>query len=202
MPGVAFPQWVPGTAVPHLPDQERTAPGLRYYAPLRPPVTHLGVVRCSSLPRYLGRASVLCPLLPGSWARRTPPRHAGSLHLAGRHSYPDMSQGDHWLSQVPSHPCESMPRSQTPVVSWTLALASPGLLPSGHCTPSAFPSLHREDILWTTTIHISGLHHAACFLVPSSFVRPLLGVHVECTTDLLAGLCSGGICPLRCAPTG
>jgi hypothetical protein len=32
-----------------------------------------------------------------------------------------------------------MPRSQTPVVSHTLALTCLGLLPSGRWTPSAFP---------------------------------------------------------------
>jgi hypothetical protein len=50
-----------------------------------------------------------------------------------------------------------------------------------------------RNILWTTTIHISGLHHAAYILVPSSFVLPLLGVHVDFTPDLLARLWSGGI---------
>src|SRR5205823_1440502 len=59
-----------------------------------------------------------------------------------------------------------------------------------------------RTILLTTTIHISGLHHAACILVPSSFVLPLLGVHVDFTADLLARLWSGGICSSRCAPTG
>ena len=43
-------------------------------------------------------------------------------------------------------------------------------------------------ILVSTTIFFSGLHHAACLLAPSSSVRPLLGVHVEFTTDLLAEL--------------
>ena len=87
-----------------------------------------------------------------------------------------------------------MPRSQTPVVSWTLALAPPGLLPSGHCTPSAFPRCCWRHSLWTTTLPISGLHHAAYILVPSSFVRPWLGVHVDVTPALLARLCSGGTC--------
>jgi len=101
--------------------------------------------------------------------------------------------------KFPSHPSECMPRSQTPVVSCTLALSRPGLLPSGHCTPSAFPRCRLRNILWTTTIHISGLHHAAYILVPSSFVLPLLGVHVDFTPDLLARLWSGGICtsPVR-----
>ena len=41
-------------------------------------------------------------------------------------------------------------------------------------------------ILLSTTLPISGLNDAACILVPSSFVRPLLGVHVDGTSDLLA----------------
>ena len=43
--------------------------------------------------------------------------------------------------KFPSSPCEDMPRSQTPVVSCALAIAHPGLLPSGACKPSAFPSV-------------------------------------------------------------
>src|SRR5205823_1590294 len=43
------------------------------------------------------------------------------------------------------------------------------------------------DFLSTaTTIHISGLNHAACILAHSSFVLPLLGWHVEFAPDLLA----------------
>jgi hypothetical protein len=44
------------------------------------------------------------------------------------------------------------------------------------------------------TIPSAGLNDAACLLAPSSSVRPLLGVHVEGTADLLARLCSGGTC--------
>jgi hypothetical protein len=52
-----------------------------------------------------------------------------------------------------------------------------------------FPlDLALRDILLSTTIRISGLHHAACTLVPSSSILPLLGVHVEFATDLLARL--------------
>jgi hypothetical protein len=59
-------QWGPGTAVPHLPDQERTAPRLRYYAPLRLPRAHLGGVRGSlSCPDALGHASG-CVALAGA----------------------------------------------------------------------------------------------------------------------------------------
>jgi hypothetical protein len=45
-----------------------------------------------------------------------------------------------------------------------------------------------RDILSSTTLLISGLDHTACLLVPSSSVRPLLGVHVDVTSDLLARL--------------
>jgi len=40
----------------------------------------------------------------------------------------------------PRDPCVCMPRSPTPVVSGARAVPHPGLLPSGACTPSAFPS--------------------------------------------------------------
>ena len=50
------------------------------------------------------------------------------------------------------------------------------------------PLYIMRDILVSTMIKISGLHHAACILDPSSFVLPLLGLHVEFTTDLLAKL--------------
>ncbi len=50
-----------------------------------------------------------------------------------------------------SDPSAAMPRSQTPVVSWALALAHPGLLPSGACKPSVFPSIPRRVIRWSTT---------------------------------------------------
>ena len=74
-----------------------------------------------------------------------------------------------------------------------------GVLGTRHCAPrtAAFRPLETvgfplhtalRDILLSTTILISGLNHAACLLVPSSSVLPLLGVHVEVTTDLLARL--------------
>src|SRR5713101_4092815 len=46
--------------------------------------------------------------------------------------------------KFPSYPYGCMPRSQTPVVSSTLAIPRLGLLPSGACTPSAFPSIPLE----------------------------------------------------------
>jgi hypothetical protein len=49
--------------------------------------------------------------------------------------------------KFPGFPFEYMPRSSTPVVSWTLALAHPGLLPSVKIRTSAFPSYFLTVIL-------------------------------------------------------
>jgi hypothetical protein len=90
--------WVPGTSVPHLPDQERTAPSLRYYAPLRLPLAHRGGVRCSlSFPDPLDRVSgfvslglarLMCEADASSPRRESSPRRSALLHLR-------CPQGDH-----------------------------------------------------------------------------------------------------------
>jgi len=85
-----------------------------------------------------------------------------------------------------------MPRSQTPVVSCALASVARRIVAFRRLQPVGFDLDTAEAILLTTTIHISGLNHAACLLAHSSFVLPLLGWHVEFVTDLLARLSSGG----------
>jgi hypothetical protein len=90
--------------------------------------------------------------------------------------------------KFPSDPSDDMPRSQTPVVSWALALACLGLQPSGACKPSAFPALLQRVSSRTTTIPISGLYHAAYHLAPPSSAPPLLAKHVGFATDRLARL--------------
>jgi hypothetical protein len=59
-----------------------------------------------------------------------------------------------------------------------------------------------RNILLSTTILLSGLHHAACPLMPSSSILPWLGVHVEVTTDCWRGVSRGGLAPCQLAPTG
>ena len=93
--------------------------------------------------------------------------------------------------KFPSSPSEDMPRSQTPVVSCTLAIARPGLLPSSHWKPSA-------------------PHNATHFGAPSRGLSPRYtrlrtapyGEARRVATDLLARLSSGRTCTLGCAPTG
>ena len=81
-----------------------------------------------------------------------------------------------------------MPRSQTPVVSCALACIARRIVAFRCLQTVGFCRDPAAAILLTTTLHISGLNDAACLLAPSSFVRPLLGWHVEFAPDRLARL--------------
>jgi hypothetical protein len=66
-------------------------------------------------------------------------------------------------------------------------LSAPGTAAFRPLETVGFPlTTDLRDILVSTTIPFSGLHHAACILVPSSSALPLLGLHVEFASDLLA----------------
>jgi hypothetical protein len=100
-----------------------------------------------------------------------------------------------WLDQEttgppksPDYPFECMPRSSTPVVSCSLTLTCPGLLPSTCMTVSAFPSKRTDGYPVSTTIQISRLNHAACTLAPPDFGRLLPGLPAGFTTSLLVRL--------------
>ena len=177
---------LPWALVPHL---------RRYDAPLRlPACPSRGTSR-------VARAPIPCVLscvrdFPyGRVMGSKPPTTPGLV--VTRSPFPGVAQGDRWLSHVPE-----LPR-------WMHApLFDPGgVLPTRHHARRAaafrplktvgFP-LHTtlRDILVSTTLLISGLHHAACLLAPSSFVHPWLGVHVEVAPDRRARLSSGGTCAL------
>ncbi len=85
-----------------------------------------------------------------------------------------------------------MPRSQTPVVSCVLASTAYRIVAFRRMQTVGFDRDTATAILVTTTLHISGLNHAACLLAPSSSVLPLLGMHVEVAPDRLARRSSGG----------
>jgi hypothetical protein len=65
--------------------------------------------------------------------------------------------------EFPDYPSDRMPRSQTPVVSRSLAMTRTGLLPSKGCILSALGPFTRTYPL-TTTIHFSEFNDAACAL--------------------------------------
>ena len=90
--------------------------------------------------------------------------------------------------KFPSYPFEYMPWSKTPVVSQSLAIAQPGLLPSAACRASAFSC--NAGLSNDHNYTFFGAQYRACTLDPSSSVLPLPGLHVDFTTDLVANLCS------------
>lgn len=117
----------------------------RYYVPLRLPPVRIGVVRFSlSFPDTLFCPSfVVCvSAFADSSLRRGFLSDAG-ISPSGRTSSSYLSslrrETDGSL-KFPDYPFKRMPWSKTPVVSLMLAISHPGLLPSGNCKPSAFPS--------------------------------------------------------------
>src|SRR5437879_1642283 len=89
-----------------------------------------------------------------------------------------------------------MPRSQTPVVACALASVAHRIVAFRRLQAVGFDLDTAEALLLTTTLHLSRLHPAAYLLAHSSFVRPLLGWHVECAPDRLArGVSQVGLAP-------
>jgi len=192
---------MPGGACPPVGPVGLSSPLPRYYAPLRLPL-------CPSRDTSLGaRAPIPCLFhafvvsLPGSCSgpnSQTPPGP-----WLTRSPLPGVCQGVRWLSHVPALP---------------LCIHAPLLDPGGVLRPrppaprtAAFRSretvgvplcIALRGILRSTTLPFSGLDHAACILIPSSAVRPLLGVHVDVTSDLLARLWAGRTCTIGSHPRG
>ena len=81
-----------------------------------------------------------------------------------------------------------MPCSSTPVVSLLLAyyVTRVAAFRSTHTVGFHFRLL--ESLSYDHDNKISGLCHTAYLFGPSSFVLPLLGLHVDFPTDLLARL--------------
>src|SRR5206468_5649809 len=102
----------------------------------------------------------------------------------------------------PSSPSEDLPRSQTLLVSWTLAKAPPGLLPAGACTPSAFLSIPLE--------RYPAVHDSPHFGAPSRGLSPRYtrlrtapcGEARGFAPDRLAQLESDGTCTTGSHPLG
>ena len=153
--------------------------------------TRLGSLRSSLASRYRACFRVFVVSLTGSCSGGSPRPRQGFWSLGP--PVREYGQGERWLSQVPELPlCMHAP------------LSDPGgVLPTRHSArrTAAFRRLHTvgfplhttlSDSLLSTTLHLSGFHHAAGILAHSSFVLPLLGWHVEFAPDLLARRESGG----------
>ena len=135
--------WVPWASVPHLPALRCVPADPRSYAPLRLPPAPLGALRLPLALRYLACFLPLCSV-SGSLTAGSRAPAPGLLFTRYPSSSGNLCQEADGSPKFPSHPCEYLPRSQTPVVSCTLALSCPGLLPSAACKASAFSSIPEE----------------------------------------------------------
>ena len=115
-------------------------------------------------------------------------------------TYPNRAIGMTGLSPARLRPCR--PLHKTPVVSLSLAIAQPGLLPSAQSNASAFTCTAGLSSLMDHNYTFFGAQYRACTLVPSSFVLPLPGLHVDFSTDLVASLWSGGTLTMCDHPLG
>jgi len=108
------------------------------YAARRPPGPPRGASLVARHPESLAGFPRACDPLPA----RRPVEARGRRQGRGSAGPPfrHLNQETGGSPTCPSSPCDDRPRAQTPRVSWALALARPGLLPSSACTPSAFPS--------------------------------------------------------------
>jgi len=155
----------------------------------------LGSLHLSLASRYLACFLPLCVPLPARWMAKAATPAPGLLLTRYPFSSGIVRKETSGSHKFPSYPFGRMPRShQTPVESWPLALAQPGLLPSAACKASALAPCQtpQEVILLSTTILISGLNNAACILPTSRLRTSIAGLVRGFVTDLLARLWSGG----------
>jgi hypothetical protein len=155
------------------------------------PTAPLRALRLALASRYLARFGSFGLSHTGACAGRRPQSTPGLL--VTRSPIPGMGQGDTWRSHVPELPrCMHAPLFAPGGVLHARQSAS---RPAAF-RPLATVGLPRRTplraLLLSTPLLIARLQHAACLLAPSSFVPPLLGVHVAFTPDRLAKLWSGG----------
>jgi hypothetical protein len=177
--------WVAWASLPHL---------RRYYAPLRLPSVPFGGFACRSPSRYLACFRVFVVSPEGSWPGRKLPTTPGPV--VTRSPTPGM-----WSRRQ-----VALPRSRVPPVAACPALRPrwcPRLSPSrvqDCCLPALAhrrlsPRYLLRDILLSTTLHMSGLHHAACVLATPGFVRPLTGRHAGSLLTGWLDVSQGGLEP-------
>jgi hypothetical protein len=140
MPGFSFPPVGPlGLGSP----PSRPSPsGRRYYDPLRLPLHHLRSLRFALDPRYLACTRSFVSLSARRRARCRPSRRLAAFVF--RLAVPGPRRKElAVLSSSQATPVRTCPARRLRWCPFRLALASPGLLPSGAARPSAFPGSRR-----------------------------------------------------------
>jgi hypothetical protein len=185
--------WVAWASLPHLP---------RYCAPLRLPAALLGSLRVRSLPNTLS-ASWVCVPSRARWAAEASTQRQGSWS-AGPPALPAVLTRRPWALPSSRGPplatCSALLRPRWCPARLAVALA--GLLPSTRARVSAFSPASMGIIRWTTTIHISGPHNAACRLAPPGFVPPLARLHAGSLLSGWLGVAQVGLESVDSHPLG
>ena len=167
-------QWVAWASLPHLP---------RYCAPLRLPAVLLGPLRFRSLPNTLS-APLICVPARARWQPGALPQRQGSW-----------SAGTPALPAVITRRRLALPSSRVPPVKTCPALR-PRWCPAHsprRTQDCCLPATENRQL--TTTLSISGLHHAACLLATPGSVRPLTGRHAGSLLTCWLGFNQVGLAP-------
>jgi hypothetical protein len=90
-----------------------------------------------------------------------------------------------------------MPRSETPGVSWRLALSPPGLLSAGYGKPSAFPSRPLEDYPAVHDVPLFGAPSRGLPAHSPGSIHPLAGRHAGSLLPCWLGVDQGGLEPVE-----
>ena len=141
----------------------------------------------SLVPQYLVLLFHSCPVSLGSlFGLEFPYQHLGSC-LSSVPLLLTLYKETVGSPKFPCCPHEHMPRSQTPVVSWTLAIACLGLLPSIACRTSAFSlPLHLERLSFTKHSFVD--HDYTYFGAQSRGLRPCSSQLQTPVTGLTCGV--------------
>jgi hypothetical protein len=137
--GVAFPSVAPlGLRSPPSRSVSSLTIGTTRHYDCPRPVSSASFLTRGSIPDvltyFVSRKSCT---FSGSLSRRSLRLNARSLGQPVHLYFRRFHQETVGSPKFPSCPCEHMPRSQTPVVSYTLAITCLGLLPSAACNASA-----------------------------------------------------------------
>jgi len=200
MPGIAFPrscECYRGSLGPRFP----TRPGRRCPLP-RGTVRCYDCLRPSRSVRFwlpsgtLGWRAVLC-VPPGScrawlvgWPRRPPNARVLVAPVTLAPAIAPKETGG--SPEFPDYPLAHMPRSQTPVVSRSLAVTRTGLLPSGTCTPSALGPVARTYPIVHHYTFFGVQWRGLCSRLTSASDTASQRSPFGSAADLVASLWSGG----------
>jgi hypothetical protein len=157
-------------------------------SPHRPQVRHTQRISAMQLQRRKDFGAAVIPLCSGSPTCKTPRLHLPRGLLAPEQPGPLPHAMDMWL---PNMNCDIATCPNRAID--TVGLSPTGLRPCRPLPDCGLPATAHRRL--TTTIPISGLHHAACLLATPGSVRPLTGRHAGSLLTCWLGFNQVGLAP-------